>query len=66
MIPKIESEAKKWATFVIKSWMMEHDAKRIIICAVCLGMPMTRDDVNIIIKGYIDSQSENKTYGKKK
>jgi|LauGreDrversion4_2_1035121.scaffolds.fasta_scaffold192733_2 hypothetical protein len=66
MLPSDETTRKKWFSLVVKYWLLHHSADAIIMYAVCHRMPMGKKDVLEIIRKYVDSQTENNTYGKKK
>jgi hypothetical protein len=54
----------RWRAFIIQRWVLDHDIDHACVQALCLGMPMSRDDFIAVIKDYVTLSSENGTYGK--
>ncbi len=55
-------DAQSVASFVVSRWTLGHTPESIMLQLVCLGRPMRKADVLVIIRRYVDSQTENTTY----
>lgn len=52
--------------FVIKRWMLDHTPDAIMMALVCQGINLKKKEILVIIKRFIELNTENQTYGKGK
>jgi hypothetical protein len=55
-----ERELARWAEFAIVRWTLDHNVQLSCIQAMCLGIPMQKEDFMKIVRAYIDNRTENK------
>ena len=65
-LPTDHTTICRWRAFVVSRWRLEHHPLHACLQAVCLGLNMRRADFFVIVREYVDEQTENRTYGKRK
>lgn len=53
---------KEAAALIIQRWRMEHDAASIMVQLIVLGKPLKKADVLAVIRAWVASENENRTY----
>ncbi len=64
-IPNDASQSRRWRSFVLSRWLLDHNIWMALVQAVCLGMNMRRADFLAIVREYCDANSENNSYGRR-
>jgi hypothetical protein len=54
------------AEFIVRAWISEYTPQAIMIYLVCLGAPVTTEQVFRFIRAYVDLKDETRTLGKGK
>ncbi len=65
-LPTDHTALCRWRVFVIQRWIYERNIWFACVEAVCLGMNMRRADFLAIVRQYVDEQSENIGYGRRR
>lgn len=62
-LPTDKVELQGWIEKVVVGWKLEHHPTFTLFHAMMLGMRITRDDYNRIVRAYVDSHDEAKAIG---
>lgn len=65
-LPSDNAELEMWVDRILTGWRLEHHPTFTLLHAIMLGMMMTREDYDRIVRAYVDTQDETLALGKKK
>lgn len=63
-LPSDQKELERWLERIVIGWKLEHHPTFTLFHAMMLGMNMTREDYNRVVRAYVDSHDEAKAIGK--